>query len=56
MQAMDALNRRFGRDSLRVGSAALVSNGAEVRSWSVKQERRTPRYTTRWDELAVVRA
>jgi DNA polymerase V len=56
MQAMDALNRRFGRDSLRVGSAALVSNGAEVRSWSMKQERRTPRYTTRWDELAVVRA
>ncbi|HEX6705064.1 MAG TPA: Y-family DNA polymerase [Albitalea sp.] len=56
MQAMDGLNHRFGRDSVRIGSAAVVSNGGEVRSWSVKQERRTPRYTTRWDEIAVVRA
>jgi len=56
MEAMDALNRRFGRDSVRIGSAALVSNGDEVRSWSTKQERRSPRYTTRWDEMAVVKA
>jgi DNA polymerase V len=56
MEAMDALNMRFGRDSVRLGSASLASNGAEVRSWSTKQERRTPRYTTRWDEMPVVRA
>jgi hypothetical protein len=29
---MDALNQRFGRDSVRIGSAALASNGAQVRS------------------------
>jgi DNA polymerase V len=56
MEAMDALNLRFGRDSVRLGSATLASNGAEVRSWSTKQERRTPRYTTRWDEMPLVRA
>lgn len=55
MEAMDALNRRFGRDSVTLGSAALASGGGDVRSWSVKQERRTPRYTTRWDEMSVVR-
>ncbi|MBC7664724.1 MAG: Y-family DNA polymerase [Caulobacter sp.] len=56
MTAMDALNHRFGRDSVRLGSQALASNGAEVRVWATKQERRSPRYTTRWDEMPVVRA
>jgi DNA polymerase V len=57
MAAMDALNRRFGRGAVRVGSTASAlaadSGGA---SWSVRQDRRTPRYTTRWEELPVVRA
>ena len=56
MSAMDALNHRFGRDSVRLGSTAAASSGAEVRVWATKQERRSPRYTTRWDEIPVVRA
>ena len=56
MEALDALNMRFGRDSVRLGSSSLASNGAEVRSWSTKQERRTPRYTTRWEEMPMVKA
>lgn len=56
MSAMDALNHRFGRDAVRLGSQALASNGAELRVWATKQERRSPRYTTRWDEMPVVRA
>lgn len=56
MVAMDALNNRFGRDSVRLGSTAAASNGAEVRVWATKQERRSPRYTTRWDEMPVVLA
>ena len=56
MQAIDGLNRRFGRDSVQIGSAALASHGAEVAIWTTKQERRSPRYTTRWDEMPVVRA
>jgi DNA polymerase V len=55
MAAMDALNNRFGRDSVRLGSTAAASNGAEVAVWATKQERRSPRYTTRWNEMPVVR-
>ena len=56
MQAMDTLNNRFGRDSVRIGSTAVASRNAEVAVWATKQERRSPRYTTRWDEMPVVRA
>jgi len=56
MNAMDTLNRRFGRDAVRIGSATLASSQEPTRSWAIRQERRTPRYTTRWDEMPVVRA
>jgi DNA polymerase V len=56
MDAMDVLNRRFGRDSVRVGSATLASHDTDVRSWATKQERRSPRFTTRWDEMPVVKS
>ncbi len=56
MGAMDALNQRFGRDSIRVGSARPpVGKGGEQRHWAAKGERRSPRYTTRWDEVPRVR-
>ncbi len=53
MQALDAMNQRFGR-----GTVALASTGlaGDRREWSMKQERRTPGYTTDWDGLALVRA
>ena len=56
MDAMDVLNRRFGRDAVRIGSATLASHASDVRSWATRQERRSPRFTTRWDEMPVVRA
>jgi DNA polymerase V len=56
MDAMDVLNCRFGRDSVRIGSATLASHDTAVRSWTTKRERRSPRFTTRWDEMPVVRA
>ena len=56
MTAMDALNHRFGRDSVRLGSTAAASSRAEFRVWATKQERRSPRFTTRWGEMLVVRA
>jgi len=56
MDAMDTLNRRFGRDAVRIGSATVASSLQETRAWAIKQERRSPRYTTRWDEMPVVRA
>jgi DNA polymerase V len=56
MDAMDVLNRRFGRDAVRIGSATVASSQQETRAWAIKQERRSPRWTTRWDEMPVVRA
>ena len=56
MDAMDVLNRRFGRDSVRIGSSTLASHDADVRSWATRQERRSPRYTTRWEEMPVVKS
>ena len=56
MAAMDTLNHRFGRDSVRLGSTAVASSTEEIAVWATKQERRSPRYTTRWQEMPVVRA
>ena len=53
MQALDAVNGRYGRGALLVASAGTEG---DRRAWSMKQERRTPGYTTRWAELAVARA
>lgn len=53
MSAIDAVNRRYGRGSLILASAGLEGG---KRPWSMKQERRTPRYTTDWEEMPVVRA
>lgn len=56
MLAMDTLNRRFGRGAVRIGSTTTAkANDAGSASWSVRQDRRTPRYTTRWDEMPVLR-
>jgi len=53
MGAVDALNRRFGRGAVTVASAAhQAANGEHA----ARQARRSPRYTTRIDEVAVARA
>ncbi len=53
MQAMDALNQRYGRGALLLASAGL---GGTHRIWSMKQERRTPQYTTCWKDIPTARA
>lgn len=45
-EAVDRINRRHGRGT--------VVFGASRRGWEPKACRRSPRYTTRWDELALV--
>jgi len=49
MAALDAVNQRFGPGSLRV-----AAEGAGPRKWEMKQQCRSPRYTTRWSELRTV--
>ena len=53
MAAMDRLNGRFGKGTLHLASSGLDDHH---RIWGMRQERRTPHYTTRWDEVAVARA
>jgi DNA polymerase V len=53
MATLDALNDRFGRGAVGLASAA----GKRRRSAHVsRQERRSPRYTTRLDEVVVAKA
>lgn len=53
MSALDDLNQRYGRGTLKMASAGLAG---DKRVWSMKQERRTPGYTTCWADMPVVRA
>jgi len=53
MIAFDAINDRFGRGTIHIGSAGVKDAN---RSWGMRQERLTPQYTTKWSDLPVVRA
>ncbi len=53
MAAMDEVNGRYGRGSLKLAGVGLAK---ERKSWGMKQERRTPQYTTSWDEMPIARA
>lgn len=48
MMAMDAVNDRWGRGSVKVGSAKI---GEAPRDWGMRQERKTPGYTTEWNDM-----
>jgi DNA polymerase V len=49
MKAFDHINRRFGAGSIGYGQVY------RPRHWYMNQQHRSRRYTTRWDELPVVR-
>lgn len=53
MTAMDALNGRYGKGTVHVASTGLDN---DTRQWSMRQERRTPQYTTRWADIPIARA
>ena len=49
MATMDSLNARFGRGVVRIGAEGLAQQ------WKMKRGRMSPSYTTRWDDLLVLR-
>ena len=49
MEVMDAINRKQGRHSIRLARTAVQ------RSWAMKRENLSPRFTTAWTDLPVVR-
>lgn len=48
MKAVDELNKKFGKDTVRFGS--LKTEGR----WKMKQTRKSQSYTTNWNELLVI--
>ena len=63
METVDQLNRRFGKRAVAFGSMGPPSALAKARDgsdgaprWEMRRQHMSPRYTTRWDEIAVVRA
>ncbi len=53
MVALDALNQRYGKGTVHSGATGGTNRGKD---WGMKQERRTPQYTTRWEDVPVARA
>lgn len=49
MAALDAVNDRFGRGTLRVG------NVEGHQAWHMSQNAKTPSYTTEWEGLPTAR-
>lgn len=49
MTALDTINRDYGHGTVRSGVSGFTQH------WAMRNENRSPRYTTRWDELPVVR-
>ncbi|QBM29194.1 DNA polymerase V subunit UmuC [Hydrogenophaga pseudoflava] len=53
MAAMDLINTRFGKGTVHSGG---TGNPGTNRVWTMKQERRTPAYTTCLADVPVARA
>ena len=47
MQAMDRINRIWGKGTLRSGAEGINKR------WMMRRERMSPAYTTRWDQLPI---
>lgn len=48
MQAIEGVQKRYGRGSLRLAAEGFVQ------PWSMKSEQKSPNYTTSWQELPIV--
>ncbi len=49
MAAMDRINKLMGKDKVRVAAQGFD------RKWKLRQEKLSPCYTTRWNELLIVK-
>jgi DNA polymerase V len=50
MEVIDALNRRYGAGTIRFASEGIRQD------WKMRTDMRSPRFTTNWDELLMVKA
>ncbi|WP_251980329.1 Y-family DNA polymerase [Salinibacter ruber] len=57
MEAVDHVNREHGKGAIGLAAAGLPGGKGNLgREWTMKRQKRSPRYTTRWDELPVAHA
>lgn len=49
MLTMDSLNSRFGKGTVR------LSQDGSRRAWTMRQDRKSPEYTTNWEKIAICR-
>ena len=49
MEVLDRINGRMGEDTLRYASSGIA------RPWQMKRQQQSPRFTTQWDALPIVR-
>jgi len=49
MRALDSINNRFGSAVIRSAAAGTTQ------AWQMRSDKKSPNYTTRWDELPVAR-
>jgi len=50
MKTLDSLNQKMGKATVQI-----ASSGNNRRKWKIRQEQLSPKYTTSWKELLVVR-
>lgn len=50
MKTVDRLNDRFGRDTVK-----FAVQGIAERGWQLKQANLSPCYTTRWQDIMIVK-
>ena len=49
MKTMDYINQKMGKNTIHLGGIRQTA------AWQIKRERLSQRYTTRWDELPLVK-
>jgi len=49
MKAVDRINIKWGSNTIKYASSGLEQ------SWRMKRAKLSPRYTTNWDEMLVVK-
>ena len=54
MEVVDRINARYGKSTVHVASTGHTQE--DEAGWRMRQERRTPRYTTQQREIPIARA
>ena len=53
MEVLDELYQRYGSGTVKLASAGIQATGERAR-WAMRQERRSPAYTTCWEDMLEV--